>query len=564
LSLQNQRGRSVPASGTKQALRILFSVRAPSNVRQYEGVLRALAARGHEIHLVKEPFGAKWPPFVLSLAESCPGIQLRRMPAIKQNEWWELATLFRRARFYLRFFGPAYLTTPALLSRTRKRAPSWTVTVAEHSGPAGRWLLARLLDLLEYATRTSSHLHDYLREANPDVVVATPLLVLKTAQIDLVRAAIELGVRTVYAVASWDHLSSKGALTLAPQRVLVWNDVQRQEAITLHGVDPERITVTGAQVFDEWFDRQPSRTRDAFCTKVGLRTDRPFLLYVCSSLLEASPEEPRFILRWVRHLRESGHPMLRECGFLVRRHPERTEGWDQIDVSDLENVVCWPPVGASPVDARSKADYFDSLYHAAAVIGLNTSAMIEAAIVNRPVHTVLLPEFRDNQEGTIHFHYLLAGPDALLRAARSLDDHARDLAEVLNGCHPDPDRSVRFVRAFVRPGGLEVPSTTRVVEALEAVGSQPAPAPVPAPLATRLLTPLVRLLLQPFATSIAEEIRRTQEALRLESEQRMADHRLSKQPQILEHRLRRMEAHRQGKKEATRPPHPATDSSDAP
>jgi hypothetical protein len=540
-------------------LRVLFSIRSPANVRQYEGVLRSLAARGHEILLVKEPFGTKWPPFVHQLVDSCPSIRLGTLPPMKQDEWWEVATQFRRVLFYLRFFGPVYRETPALLARTEKRAPVWAVRLARAFGAPGRWCLIQVVDLLEQSTRTAVHLQQYLRDENPDLVVVTPLLVLKTAQLDLMRAATELGVRNVFGAASWDHLSSKSVLTLAPQRMLVWNDVQKQEAVDLHHVDPSRIVVTGAQVFDEWFDRTASTTREVFCQRVGLRQDRPFLLYVCSSLLEASPDEPGFILRWARHLRESGHAALRECGILIRRHPERKEGWDQVDFTGLDNVVCWPPAGDSPVDRRSKTDYFDSLYHAAAVVGLNTSAMIEAAIVGRPVHTVLLPEFWDNQEGTVHFHYLLKGPDALLRATRSLDDHAREVAAILDGRDPDPGRSARFVRAFVRPAGLGVHSTTRVVEELESVGSQPPPAPVPVPLRVRLLGRVVRLLLRPYARAVAAEILRAQEELRREGEQRLLEHRLSKQPMLEEHRKRRIEEHRRRKKEAEEASGTATD-----
>ncbi len=461
-----------------------------------------------------------------------------------------MATNFRRALVYLRFFGPAYRKTPALLARAEKRAPAWAVRIARTFGSAGRWLLVGVVDLLEQSTRTAAHLHLYLRERNPDLVVVTPLLVLKTAQIELARAAIELGIRNVFATASWDHLSSKSVLNLEPQRVLVWNNIQKQEAIALHGVDPNRIVVTGAQVFDEWFEKTPSTTRDAFCERVGLRIDRPLLLYVCSSLIEASSHEPAFILRWVRHLRQSGHPALRDCGILIRRHPERHEGWDEVDFAGFANVVCWPPLGDAPVDRRSKTDYFDSMYLAAAVIGLNTSAMIDAAIVGRPVHTVLLPEFWDNQEGTVHFHYLLSGPDALLRATTSLDDHARDLAGILDGHDADPGRSARFVRAFVRPCGLDVRSTTRVIETLEALGSQPAPAPVLVPFRVRLLGPLIYPLLQPYANAVAEDIRLAQEELRRQSEQRLEEYRQSKQPMLTEYRLRRITEHRRRKKEA--------------
>jgi hypothetical protein len=176
--------------------------------------------------------------------------------------------------------------------------------------------------------------------------------------------------------------------------------------------------------------------------------------------------------------------------------------------------------------------------------------MIEAAIVGRTVHTLLLPEFWDNQEGTVHFHYLLKGPDALLRATTSLESHARELAGILEGHDPDPGRSARFVRTFVRPSGLDVRSTTRVIEALEAVGSGPAPAPVPVPFRVRCLGPAIRVLLQPYARAIAAEIARAQDELRREGEQRMFEHRQSKQPMLEEHRKRRIEEHRRRKEKA--------------
>jgi hypothetical protein len=51
---------------------------------------------------------------------------------------------------------------------------------------------------------------------------------------------------------------------------------------------------------------------------------------------------------------------------------------------------------------------------------LNTSAFLEAAVVGKPVHTVLVDDIsKHNQEGTIHFHYLLDVNGGLLRVARN-------------------------------------------------------------------------------------------------------------------------------------------------
>jgi hypothetical protein len=463
---------------------------------------------------------------VRALTDASPRIRLSSLPDVAFDPWWELASRLRHARFYLRFLRPEYADTPELLARARTRAPWIAVRLGESIARSreARGVLVRIIDILEQSTRGAALFRQFLREQRADVVVATPLVVLKTAQLDLARAATELGVRNVFAVASWDHLSSKGELNFSPQQVFVWNDIQKQEAVDLHHIAPERLVITGAPVFDDWFGRRPSAAREEFCARVGLRPDRPMVLYVCSGLLEGSPPEPPFVHHWVHHLRASGHAGLRECGILVRPHFRRAREWRGVDFSGFDNVACWPPLGEVPDDLSSKNDYFDSLYHSAATVGLNTSAMIEAAIVGRPVHTILVPEFQHSQAGTLHFRYLLDGPNRLLRPANSLDDHARDLAAVLDGRDPDPDRSARFVRTFVRPCGMNVAATEQFVDALERVAAQPAPQPVAVP----AWAPLIHPLLWPFAQAAARRARRMKTASSQDKERRLAEHRRRK------------------------------------
>ena len=168
-------------------------------------------------------------------------------------------------------------------------------------------------------------------------------------------------------------------------------------------------------------------------------------------------------MRWIRELRASGHPELREANILVRPHPSRFPEWEGVDVSSEPGVALW---GSNPVDVESRGDYFDSLHYSTAVAGLNTSAFIEGAIAGRPAFTILLPEYFENQEGTIHFHYLFDGDQGLLHGARTFADHATQLAAALRG-EADGRRTERFVGTFVRPHGVEQAATPRVIEAIE-------------------------------------------------------------------------------------------------
>ena len=120
-------------------------------------------------------------------------------------------------------------------------------------------------------------------------------------------------------------------------------------------------------------------------------------------------------------------------------------------------------------DAR--ADFFDSLSHSAAVVGINTTAMIEAAIVGKSVLTVLSPEFA--QESTLHFDYLLEENGGFLHVAGSLDEHVVQLGHVLAEDAEGAERRRRFVESFVRPHGLDRPATPIFADAIEELATLP-------------------------------------------------------------------------------------------
>ena len=352
---------------------------------------------------------------------------------------------------------------------------------------AGGWsrrLASAAVRNVERAVPDDPRIREYLESQNPDIVLLTPLIDLGSSQIEYLRAARALRIPTGLCVWSWDHLSSKALIRDAPDRVFVWNPTQKQEAIRLHGVPADRIVVTGAQCFDQWFDRQPSRDRETFCRQVGLPSSPPFVLWVCSALFQGSPIEAQFVLKWIHALRNSGSERLRNAPILVRPHPSRLAEWQDVDLSGL-NAVLW---GGNPVDAQSRADYFDSLYHSAVVAGINTSAFIEAGIVGRPVHTIIVPEMESNQTGTVHFNYLLNAGGGLLEVARSFDEHLKKLDASLAKAdlkvrlyepadlkvslyEPGVDEVKPFVREFVRPNGLNVAATPVFIESVEAMAT---------------------------------------------------------------------------------------------
>jgi hypothetical protein len=431
-------------------------------VRNYESVLASLAERGHDVLVGLEVRKGKQVgerEQLARLAADYEQIDEVGLPAVGTLHVHPVARKLRLALDYSRYLHSPLADAPALRRRARELAPTALAAILDRAPVA-----AGALRAAERRVPWPRGIERFLAAHRPDCLLVTPLVQFGGVQTDYVRAARHLGIPSGLLVASWDNLTNKGLIHALPDTVVVWNETQTREAIDLHGVPPERVRVTGANPYDQWFDWQPQRNHSEFCAEVGLPADRPIVVYLTSSPFIADDEQP-FVRRWLAALRRAHDARLREAAVLVRPHP-LDRHWVEADLSAHGPATVWPRQNTNPTDEASKSALYDTLTHGAAVVGLNTSAQIESAIVDRPVLTVLDPVFTETQEGTLHFHYLPRENGGPLLVARSLDEHLAQLASALGGDeHHVANR--RFLEHFVRPYGLEQPATPLVVAAIE-------------------------------------------------------------------------------------------------
>src|SRR6266508_600619 len=397
----------VGGMGEGGGLRILFFADRPGGADRYMSLVSELSERGHEVHLAFQlSRGA------LSRKPAPPGVTNGFAPERRAFDGWlSVAWLVRAIGDLARYAHPRYEDAPVLRARMRKKVLKRLKKPGEFE-PIGRRVALRLARRLASTTDaklservirasarleagipTSRRIDRYIREWAPDVVLATPVVKAASTQVEFLKSARRLRIPAATCVASWDNLTNKGLLKFVPERVFVWNEVQRREATELHGIPAERVVVTGAQLFDPWFERRPSMTREEFVRRIGLDPGRPYVLYVCSNPAMTELPESGFVVEWVEALRASGDERLRGLGIAVRPHPNEAGQWREVDLGRFGNVAVWPREGALPVTDEARADFFDSLAHSGAVVGINTTAMIEAAIVGKSVLTVLAPEF---------------------------------------------------------------------------------------------------------------------------------------------------------------------------
>jgi hypothetical protein len=393
-------------------MRLLFFMSHPGLTRNYESTLRELARRDHQVEVLfdrgKDTLADLYAP-IERLSAELPGITYSAAPWQPRGNAYDAGSrLLRTCVDYSRYLDPEFATATKLRERVGDQTPHMVrslLALPPLDSKRARAVFRRAAVAADRSAPLRPDVLALLHERNPDLVLITPLLEMGSPQLDYLRAAKSLGLPTVLCVASWDNLTSKGLIQELPDLVAVWNDAQRREAVELHRVPADRVAVTGALAYDHWFGWKPSTTWHEFSAQVGLREDRPMILYVGSSGFIA-PDETGHIRRVIEALRASGREELVELGVLVRPHPTNPLR----DVESLEalgQVSVWPRTGQNPTDVSSRNAYFDSMHHARGVVGVNTSALIESAIAGRPVLSMLAAENRETQEGTPHFQHLL-------------------------------------------------------------------------------------------------------------------------------------------------------------
>jgi hypothetical protein len=495
---------------TEPRRRFLFVMQYPGYLRYFDSMVRLLIARGHHVDLVFDS-PHKQPEGLAALEGVEERIWVGHSPR-RDDVWGVVGKSVRAAIDYLRYLHPRFADAKYLRNRMRDVLPPIFSFL-------GRWNSASALTTrraiapflaCERAIPSSPVIEKFIQSRRPDTVVVSPLVTDRSTQVDFVKSAHALGIPVGLCVASWDHLTTKGLMRVQPDLVCVWNQEQLAEAVEFHGTAVDRIAVTGAQPFDRWFARRPT-DRATFCRKVDLDPAKPFVLFVGSTASISAPDaEVAFVRRWIEALHNV--PALADVGVLVRPHPYNAEHWRETDLTSLKGVQVYPR-SANPVDESDRQDYFDSLFHSEAVVGVNTTAMIEAAIVGRAVHAVLADEFHDTQGGTLHFRYMLAENGGFLRVARSLHEHAAQLTETLANPAVGRDACARFVRTFIRPHGPDVEATPVLATALEglaASGARPIVRPAASTYPLRLLLWLCGMVaVYRSPTRIVKVIRRT-------------------------------------------------------
>jgi CDP-glycerol glycerophosphotransferase (TagB/SpsB family) len=271
------------------------------------------------------------------------------------------------------------------------------------------------------------------------VVAANPGLVF--SEVPLLRTARRRGVFSMAIDPSWDNFTNKLIPVRQVDRLVVWNDIMKAQAMELHGYRAEGIRVAGAPQFDPHFRAQSRTPRDEFFRKIGADPSRK---------LVALTTTPRSLYRHHDHVLRALVPAiqggaLNGAQILVRLHP-RDEIEAYREFTNVPGVIIEKPFRdtvkvadglAIDVMPENQRHLGDTMCYADAVVNVASTIAIEACIFDTPVVNICFdgpgetPYVKSARRYYSFTHYVNITSRGAVRVAQSPDEMVTMVARYL-------------------------------------------------------------------------------------------------------------------------------------
>jgi hypothetical protein len=464
-------------------LRVLYASMSPRALLYYEAIARPLREAGHHLHFVFSNNDRNYPDYDRDVAEfrRVTGAEFDPIRLDTGSLRADVLTVAREVRSLSSYLNRTDQSAfyrerwekglPPPLDRVFRRPAVRRLT---------RWRLTRAaMGLIERVVPAHLASVRHLRTVRPDVVVAAPVNMRYTYEAEYVKAALQLGIPAVVPVFSWDNLTTKGLLPVCPTALLVWNEDQARIAREVHRVPADRIVITGGHLFDRWLNVPAlAEDRAAFCERVGLPADRPFVSYFGSTDTIAA-DETGVVRELAAALDRHPDPAARRVMILIRPHPLHAKVYAGMDGG---RVVVHPKGGEWPNSPEAKVTLFNSVLHSLAVTGVNTSGFLDAIAIDKVCVVPLLEKYRKTQMETLHFRDLLSAN--AVATAGDVAGVADLIARLTRGEEVQPPEVRRaFLTRFIRPRGPARAAGALSARAVEQIARGVPPAEVAARLA---------------------------------------------------------------------------------
>lgn len=224
----------------------------------------------------------------------------------------------------------------------------------------------------------------YFDKYKPDLVFYTTLY---ARDLCLEIEAQKRGIKTVCLIHSWDNPTAKGAFPVVPDKIVVWNEILKEEIAKHHEYPGKDIYVAGIPQFDIYYDKTRFMTKEQFFKKWGLDLYKKLITYA-TPMHGQAPFSPDIVNILYNAIKENyfSYP----CQLLIRLHPRDFKERYK-DFEGLNGIIIQMPGREADVKDRwnpTEEDMLtlaETMYYSDVLINVASTIAIDAVTFDTPV-----------------------------------------------------------------------------------------------------------------------------------------------------------------------------------
>ncbi len=292
--------------------------------------------------------------------------------------------------------------------------------------------------------------NELFEKYHPDLYFSTDPY--NTDELPLLRKCLDTATPIVAMIRSWDNVTNHGKLPMKFEKIVVWNEILRDELIRFYDYSPDAIFLSGTPQYDYYCGYKPTQ-RINFFREIGGDPEKKLVTFATVPPL-ISPKEQENLEMLCESIKngELGYP----AQLLIRFHPQDDpERYSNLEKYRGDGNFIFESAGRESSAYYDKwsptkddmIHYADILTYSDVIINVASTVSIEAAIFDTPVVNIKY-DGRENiafpLSAARHYDFLHYRSIVSTRGVRLADSH-EDLIEWIKQYldNPDMDRQGR-------------------------------------------------------------------------------------------------------------------------
>lgn len=224
---------------------------------------------------------------------------------------------------------------------------------------------------------------DLMDEIKPDIVLSSysfggsDILLLKSAQ--------KKNIPLLAWIPSWDNLTSKGLFFAEPNKLLVWNEIMKKEAVDYHGFNKEDVYDVGNPLHDIYSNSTKTK-KSFFFKKNKLDINKKLVTYAMGS--------PDLHGSQISNIREIEKVCNNESGYqiLVRPYTHSMSAELIGEINQIESVIVQKQDEVSKSSSNESIwfpnednvnNYLDTLRYSDIIINIASTVTLDSALLGK-------------------------------------------------------------------------------------------------------------------------------------------------------------------------------------